>query len=81
MPNDEAYKPRLSIELTKKQFDELQQLIPWGQKKKIFGPIVDDIIRLSRRHGHVFIAALIARSIKLEDFIPLPKEVEHGDTE
>ena len=65
------YTPRLSVELTEKQFYELQRIIPWGQKRKIFGPIVDDIISMTKRHGRTFIAALMARAVSLEDFLEI----------
>ena len=68
MSLSDRYKPRLSIELSREQFDKLQSLIPWGQKRQIFSPIVDDIIRLTEEHGQTFLAALIARAINLEDF-------------
>jgi hypothetical protein len=62
------YRPRLSIELTHQQAEDLRRLIPWGLKNQLFSILIDDIIRLGRSHGQKFLAAVLAREIKLEDW-------------
>jgi len=65
---DKPYRPRLSIELTDEQQVKLLRLIPWGVKNKLFSIIVDDVIRLMEEHGQKFLAAVLTRAIKLEDW-------------
>ena len=48
---DNAYRPRLSIELTQDQSTRLRKLIPWGLKNQLFSVITDDVIRLAEQHG------------------------------
>ncbi len=72
---DKSYRPRLSIELTDEQQVKLLRLIPWGVKNKLFSIIVDDVIRLMEEHGQKFLAAVLTRAIKLEDWT----SVEVGD--
>ncbi len=79
MPPDESYRPRLSIEITTKQANELRQLIPWGLKNQLFNVITDDVIRLAKLHGPNFLAAILARSIQLENYSSL--EVQPNDND
>jgi len=67
----EDYRPRLSIEISLEQSQALRNLIPWGLRRQLFQTIVDDVIRLTRSHGHTFIAAVLSSSIKLEDYSSL----------
>jgi len=67
----EQYRPRLSIEISDEQAHELKTLIPWGLKNQLFTVIIDDVIRLSKLHGQHFIAAILARALKLEDYSTL----------
>ncbi len=60
--------PRLTVELTRDQYDALAQLIPWGVKGQIFRIIVSDLIKLVRTNPDVVIGAILSRNIKLEDF-------------
>ena len=62
------YRPRLSIEISEEQQRELQRLIPWGVKNQLFALIVDDVIRLMQTHGQKFLAAVLNKAIKLENY-------------
>ena len=66
---DKPYRPRLSIELTEQQANELRNLIPWGLKNAVFQVIVDDVIELMKKHGQVFVAALLERKIRLNKIV------------
>lgn len=74
------WHPRLSVEITEQQYRDLERLIPWGNKKKVFGVVVDDVIRHLKRHGEKFIAAVLHRHIKLEDYTAMDiGDEENGD--
>ena len=62
------HRPRLSIEISLKQANDLRELIPWGLKNQLFSVIVDDVIRLTRKHGPDFLSAILARAIGLEGY-------------
>ena len=66
---DKPYRPRLSIELTEQQANELRNLVPWGLKNALFQIIVDDVIELIKKHGQIFVAALLDRKIKLNKIV------------
>ena len=66
---DKPYRPRLSIELTEQQAEELRNLVPWGLKNSLFQIIVDDMIELIKKHGQIFVAALLDRKIKLNKIV------------
>jgi len=74
--NQGKYRPRLSTEITEHQDRELRRLIPWGIKRELFSIIVDDVIRLAKKHGQVFIAAILQKGIKVEDYSSLELEGE-----
>ena len=67
--SDKPYRPRLSIELTEQQANELRNLVPWGLKNSLFQIIVDDVIELIKKHGQIFVAALLDRKIKLNKIV------------
>jgi hypothetical protein len=78
MSNSRDYRPpRLSVNLTEEQANALREVIPWGLKSALFQVIVDDIIELAKKHGQVFIAALLDRKIRLSRIIKF--EIEDGD--
>lgn len=76
---DKSYRPRLSVEITPEQQRDLQRLVPWGVKNQLFCVIVDDVIRLMKEHGQTFLAAILAKAIRLEDYTSL--KVKDGDHE
>ena len=78
MKPDKYHRPRLSIELTDEQHKELQRLIPWGLQRQVFSPIVDDVIRLVKKHGQIFISAVLMKEIKLEDYSSINLEDNDG---
>ena len=65
------YKSRLSVEITEEQRKELVRLIPWGVKSQLFSVIIDDVIRMIKEHGQMYIAAVLDRSLKLEEYTSL----------
>lgn len=63
------YKPRLSIEITEEQRKELIRLIPWGMKSQLFSIIIDDVIFMLKKHKQRFLAAVLTRSLQLENYL------------
>jgi len=43
--------------------------VPWGLKNSLFQIIVDDMIELIKKHGQIFVAALLDRKIKLNKIV------------
>jgi len=72
---DRPYRPRLSIEITEEQAKDLQTIFPWGLKNAFFQALVDDVIEIGKKHGHTFLAAVIARRLGAGDFV---KELKDG---
>ncbi len=70
----ESSRPRLSIEITEEQHLKLWKLLPWGIKGQLFRAIIDDVIKMLETHGEEFIAAILARRIKLQDYSISVKE-------
>ena len=66
---ERPYRPRLSVEITEEQAKALQALFPWGLKNAFFQAIVDDVIEIGKKHGHTFLAAVIARKLGAGDFV------------
>lgn len=67
------YKSRLSVEITEEQRRELVRLIPWGVKSQLFSVIIDDVIEMIKKHGQMYIAAVLDRSLKLQEYTSLNK--------
>lgn len=66
-----AQAPRLNVELTDKQADDLQRLIPHGHRKYVFGALIDDLIALLEQadpgnRGRI-LAFIITRELSLAE--------------
>ena len=77
MESEKPYRPRLSIEITEEQNADLKALIPWGVKNALFSIIIDDVIKKLKSHGAIFIATVLDRKLKLDDYVKF--EVEDGN--
>jgi len=60
----ETYKPRLSIEVTKEQFDSLIKLLPWGVKRALFSTIVDDLIEMLEKDPSRVMGLILSKRAK-----------------
>lgn len=76
MESEKPYRPRLSIEITEEQNADLKALIPWGVKNALFSIIIDDVIKKLKVHGPMFIATVLDRKLKLDDYVKF--EVKDG---
>lgn len=79
------WRPRLSIEVTEQQMTDLQELIPWGNKTKIFSAIIDDLISvLKGENGHIAFAAMVCGAVRPKDILPVmsqnDKTEDNNDT-
>jgi hypothetical protein len=78
-------RPRLSIDLTPEQYQELNELIPWGLKSALFGVIVDDLIEVLKKTKtrRLFIALIMKRKINSLEHLRVKKDLndqfEKGD--
>jgi len=78
-------RPRLSIDLTPEQYQELNELIPWGLKSALFGVIVDDLIEVLKKTKtrRLFIALIMRRKINSLEHLRVKKDLndqfEKGD--
>lgn len=77
--NLEPTRPRLSIEISYDQANALRDLIPWGLKNQLFSMIVDDVIRLTRKHGPQFLAAILSQSVRMDDYSTVAKELKNDN--
>jgi len=75
------YRPRLSIELTEQQANDLRKLIPWGLKNQLFSVLVDDVIKLGKRYGQNFLAAILARAICLDQWADVKLNETEGSND
>ena len=69
------WRPRLSIEIDEKQYQKLQDLIPWGVKNQIFKLIIDDLIDALEKNGQHVIGALLSRKLNLRDISKVTEDV------
>lgn len=72
------YRPRLTIEVSEEQLQRLQDLLPWGVRNKFFSVIIDDVIRILEKFGGFFVAAVMAKDIKMEDWFK-GRGKQHGN--
>lgn len=77
MEKNKDWRPRLSIDLSEEKYKKLQDLIPWGLKSQIFNHLIDDLISMIESGGEMFLATILARRMKLGDF--LRAESDRGD--
>jgi len=71
-------RPRLSIDLTPEQYQELNKLIPWGLKSALFGVIVDDLIQVLKKTTtrRLFIALIMKRKINSLEYLKIKKDLD-----
>ena len=73
------YRPRLSVDITEQQARELNRLLDHGMRKMLFGVVIDDLLRLFKKHGTGKVLGLfVEKSISLRDVCEL-KGLENGN--
>lgn len=72
---EQKYRPRLNIELSQKQADGLYKHLEWGEKRRLFSVIIDDLIAAFNKFGaDKVIGALKSRELNLMDVVKLDLE-------
>lgn len=72
------YRPRLVVDITDEQAQKLNRYLEYGMRGPVFSVIIDDVISMLEKHGAVFLGAVLARHLKLEDYSTLQMEKPHG---
>ncbi len=67
-------KYRLSFEVDESVREYFDQHINWGDIRSCFEPIVNDFIRMHKKHGEFFLAAIKAQDINFQDWYKGMKE-------
>lgn len=61
-------RSHLHVEIRRDQFEALEELLPWGTKKKVFEVVVDQLIRLLQGpNGRYALGALLDDSIDVTE--------------
>ena len=60
-------RPRLSVEITHEQSIALDELIPHGMQRRVFGVLVDDLIQALRLDRQLVLGAILTREFHLGD--------------
>lgn len=69
---NEDYKPRFVFEVSMEQKRRADAILDaYGQRKAIFGPILDDVLDLIEDYGGVAIGIIISGKAKPRDIIPI----------
>jgi hypothetical protein len=76
MVSDDRQRPRLSIEISEQQNQDLIRLIPWGAKNPLFSAIVDDVIELLKNHGPMIIAMVLTRKLRVSDLDSVKEAID-----
>ena len=65
----DEYRHRLSVDITREQYDELTRLIPWGLKKLLFHALIDSLIVALNEFGPAIITMAIERKLGWTDLV------------
>ena len=72
---NKPYRPRLSIEITQEQADKLYKYLAWGERKRLFHVVIDDLITAFETFGaDKVIGAIKARELSILDIVKLKLE-------
>ncbi len=64
MTNSADYKPRFGFEITEEQMVRANNLLStYGQRKAIFGKILDDVLDLIESHGGMAIGIMMSEKV------------------
>ena len=67
----EEYKPRFSFEITEEQQTRANRLLStYGLRKSVFSVILDDVLDLIEKHGHIIVGVILDGAAKPREIIP-----------
>ena len=72
-----TYRPRITIDVTEQQRNDLQRLVPWGTQNALFGSLIDQLIPLLEEHGDTIIAFILNNKITAGQLLE-KSEGQHG---
>jgi len=69
------FRPRLSVEITQEQSDKLYRYLEWGERRRVFSIMIDDLIKAFETFGAgKVIGALKSREVNTFDIVKLNLE-------
>ncbi len=76
-----VYEPRITFQTSERIFNKIEDLIPWGVRKKIWNLIANDLIRIleNEQDREAILGAILSGKFKLEDFSTIGKIVRGSD--
>ena len=67
----DEYKPRFSFEISDEQQLRANRLLStYGLRKSVFSIILDDVLDLVEKHGHIIIGVILDGAAKPHEIIP-----------
>ncbi len=78
MNDKPIYRPRLVVDISEEQAKRLNRYLEYGMRSRVFSVIIDDTLDMIEKHGAQFLAAVLARHLKLEDYTTLKMEQKDG---
>lgn len=68
------YIPRLGIDLREDQLASLQELLPFGVRRRLFEVVIDDLIEMLRVDAEAVMGGLFSKKLKFT----MEKRVKNG---
>ena len=59
-------RPRITVDVDPELYARIKKVLPWGSTSRVIATILEDVITAIETHGDRVLAALLAKSIKLE---------------
>lgn len=78
MKEEKIWRPRLVIDITEEQARRLNRYLEYGMRVRLFSIVLDDVLDMIEKNGATFLAAVLARHLKLEDYTSLKMEKKNG---
>jgi len=71
------YRPRFAFDISNEQQRRADKLLSMhGQRKAMFGPILDDVLDLLETHGQIIFGIIADGKAKPREILPLLKKAE-----
>lgn len=70
------WKPRLTVEITERQYHVLKQWLPHGMQKQVFQVIIEDLVDLLERFGYDVVIAIMSRQFSMVERFKKQRAIE-----